>query len=153
MLAANVADVDKVIDEYHSDKSALIAILHEIQGKYGYLSREVLVHLAEKLAIPLTQIYGLATFFKAFSLKPRGKHAIHVCLGTACHVRGADRVLEEVERRLHLKAGETAEDLSVSLETVRCVGACAVGPIVVLDGKYYRGMTARKAVQVASEVS
>jgi NADH-quinone oxidoreductase subunit E len=148
-----VGDVDKIIDQYHCDRTALTAILHEIQGKYGYLSREVLAHLADRLEIPLTQIYGVATFFKAFSLEPRGQHIVHVCLGTACHVRGANRILEEIERRLNLKAGKTAEDLSVTLETVRCVGACALGPIVMLDGKYHGGVTARKAAELVSQFS
>ncbi len=128
--------VKTILDEHQHDRGMLVAILQDIQAEYNYLPKETLVEVSQGLDIPLTQVYSVASFFKAFSLKPRGRHLINVCLGTACHVRGAVRVLEEIERRLGIKAGETTKDLKYTLETVNCVGACALGPIVIVDGNY-----------------
>ena len=128
--------VEAILKNYQHDKGMLIPILQDIQAEYNYLPQETLRQASEGLGVPLTRIYSVATFFKAFSLKPRGRHLINVCLGTACHVRGAPRVLEAAERALGIKAGETTEDLKYTLETVNCVGACALGPIVIVDGKY-----------------
>jgi len=114
----------------------LVSILQDIQAEYSYLPKEALVVVSQGLALPLTQVYSVATFFKAFSLKPRGRHLINVCLGTACHVRGAVRILEEIERKLDINSGGTTQDRKYTLETVNCVGACALGPIVIVDGKY-----------------
>ena len=102
---------------------------------YNYLPKKGLTRVSEGLNVPLSQVYSVATFFKAFSLKPRGRHSIAVCLGTACHVRGAVRILEEIERELGINQGETTKDLRYTLETVNCVGACALGPIVIIDGE------------------
>jgi NADH-quinone oxidoreductase subunit E len=115
----------------------LIAALEEIQAKYGYLPEHVLRDLAIKTGRSLADIYGVATFYRAFSLKPRGKHLISACLGTACHVRGGPAIVEEIERKLETKAGETTPDKEFTLETVNCLGACALGPIVVIDGHYF----------------
>jgi len=128
--------VKSVLDRYQRDRGMLVAILQDIQAEYNYLPKETLVEVGQGLDIPLTQVYSVASFFKAFSLKPRGRHLINVCLGTACHVRGAVRILDEIERRLGIKAGETTKDLKYTLETVNCVGACALGPIVIIDGEY-----------------
>jgi NADH-quinone oxidoreductase subunit E len=128
--------VKSVLERYNHDQGMLVSILQDIQAEYNYLPKETLVEVSQGLDIPLTQVYSVASFFKAFSLKPRGRHLINVCLGTACHVRGAVRVLEEIERRLGIKAGETTKDLKYTLETVNCVGACALGPIVIIDGEY-----------------
>jgi NADH-quinone oxidoreductase subunit E len=128
--------VKSILDGHQRDRGMLVAILQDIQAEYNYLPKETLVEVSQGLDIPLTQVYSVASFFKAFSLKPRGRHLINVCLGTACHVRGAVRVLEEIERRLGIKAGETTKDLKYTLETVNCVGACALGPIVIIDGQY-----------------
>jgi NADH-quinone oxidoreductase subunit E len=128
--------VKSVLERYQRDQGMLVSILQDIQAEYNYLPKETLVEVSQGLDIPLTQVYSVASFFKTFSLKPRGRHLINVCLGTACHVRGAVRVLEEIERRLGIKAGETTKDLKYTLETVNCVGACALGPIVIIDGKY-----------------
>jgi NADH-quinone oxidoreductase subunit E len=108
------------------------------------LPKEGLTGVSEGLGIPLSQVYSVATFFKAFSLKPRGRHSIAVCLGTACHVRGAVRILEEVERELGINRGETTQDLKYTLETVNCVGACALGPIIIVDGEYSGQMKTNK---------
>lgn len=128
--------ISSILDGYERDPGMMVAILQDIQAEYNYLPKETLIQVSEGLDIPLTQVYSVATFFKAFSLKPRGRHIINVCLGTACHVRGASRVLDEIGRRLGIKAGETTEDFRFTMETVNCVGACALGPIVVIDGKY-----------------
>ena len=128
--------VEAILDNYQRDKGMLISILQDTQTEYNYLPKESLIHISKGLDIPLSQIYSVATFFKAFSLKPRGRHLINVCLGTACHVRGAVRILEQIERELGINRGETAEDLEYTLETVNCVGACALGPIVIVDGEY-----------------
>jgi NADH-quinone oxidoreductase subunit E len=128
--------VRSILDRYGHDRGLLVPVLQDTQAEFGYLVREALLEISEGLDIPLSQVYSVATFFRAFSLKPRGRHIINVCLGTACHVRGAVRVLETIEREAGIKPGDTSEDLRFSLETVNCVGACALGPIVIVDGKY-----------------
>ena len=133
-----------VKDFVRGHNGLLISILDDIQEHYGYLPEDVLRELSKELEIPLRDIYGVATFYKAFKLHPRGKHLITVCLGTTCHVRGGPRVLEEFERALNIKAGETTKDLQFTLETVNCLGACALGPVVVVDGKYYGKMNPAK---------
>ena len=114
----------------------LVSVLQDVQAEYNYLPREALEQVSYSLDIPVSQVYSVATFFKTFSLEPRGRHVISVCLGTACHVRGGVRVLERIELELGIKAGETTEDLRYTLETVNCVGACALGPIAIIDGEY-----------------
>lgn len=136
--------VKKVLDKYNHDKGMLVSILQDIQVELGYLPRETLILVSQSLGIALSQVYSVATFFKAFSLKPRGRHLINVCLGTACHVRGGVRILEEIERQLGIKPDETTEDLRFTLETVNCVGACALGPMVIIDGDYSGQMSADK---------
>jgi NADH:ubiquinone oxidoreductase subunit E len=126
-----------IIEKHEGHQGSLIAILEEIQAKDGYLSETSLRTVAEKTGRSLVDIYGVATFYKAFSLKPRGKHLISVCLGTACHVQGGPMIAEEFQRRLGIKAGETTPDREFTLETVNCLGACALGPVVVVDGHYF----------------
>ncbi len=116
---------------------SLIAMLEEIQAEDGYLSEEALRSVAERTGRSLVDVYGVATFYRSFSLKPRGRHLICACLGTACHVRGAPGIVEELERCLGVKAGETTSDGEFTLETVNCLGACALGPIIVVDGRYF----------------
>ena len=128
--------VESIVANYQRDKGMLVSILQDIQVEYNYLPKDALTELSQGLGVSLSQVYSVATFFKAFSLKPRGRHLINICLGTACHVRGAVRVLEKVEQELGINAGETTEDLKFTLETVNCVGACALGPIVIIDGEY-----------------
>ncbi|HSQ76902.1 MAG TPA: NAD(P)H-dependent oxidoreductase subunit E, partial [Bacteroidota bacterium] len=124
-----------VIEKYKTHRGGLIAILEEIQTKYGYLPEDVLRVVAEQTGQALVNIYGVATFYKAFRLAPRGKHLVSACLGTACHVRGGPSVAEEFEKQLGLNpGGGTTQDREITLETVRCLGACALGPIVVVDG-------------------
>jgi NADH-quinone oxidoreductase subunit E len=136
--------VESILDNYQRDKGMLVSILQDIQAEYNYLPKEALVELSQTLGAPLSQVYSVATFFKAFSLEPRGRHLINVCLGTACHVRGAVRVLEAIERELDIKASKTTKDLKFTLETVNCVGCCALGPVVIIDGEYYGQMKTDK---------
>jgi NADH:ubiquinone oxidoreductase subunit E len=129
--------VQSIIDKHDSAKKALIPILQDIQSEFNYLPQGALRLVSGTLGIPLIDIVGVATFYRAFSLTPRGKHLITVCLGTACHVRGGPKILEEFERRLGIKAGETTADQKFTLETVNCLGCCAIGPVVVVDGNYH----------------
>ena len=128
--------VGSILDKYECNQGMLVSILQDTQAALGYLAREALVEVSNVLEVPLSQVYSVATFFRAFSLQPRGRHLIDVCLGTACHVRGAVGILDSIERETGIKPGETSEDMRFSLETVNCVGACALGPIVIIDGKY-----------------
>ena len=127
-------------------------MLQDIQAKYGYLPEEELIETAKTLAVPLIDVYGIATFYKSFSLTPRGRHQVKVCLGTACHVRGATRIGKGVERKLAIKPGETSEDGEFSLETVMCLGCCAIGPVVVVDGRYYGKVTTAKLESILGTV-
>ncbi len=136
--------VGQILKKYDHDKGMLVSIFQDVQGEYNYLPREALLRVSESLNLPLTQVYSVATFFKAFNLKPRGRHIINVCLGTACHVRGGVRVLERIEQELGIKQGGTTKDMKYTLETVNCVGACALGPMVIVDGEYSGEMKADK---------
>jgi len=126
----------------------LLRILAEVQAKYGYLPEDKLMETAKTLDMPLIDVFGVATFYKSFSLTPRGRHQVKFCLGTACHVRGASRIGKEIERKLAIKLGETSEDGEFSLEIVMCLGCCAIGPVVVIDGKYYGQMTPAKVESI-----
>lgn len=129
--------VTELIERYEPQQSSIIAILQDIQEHYGYLPKEALVQISKELNIPLSRVLSLATFFNAFSLVPKGKNPIHVCMGTACHVRGAQLVLEKFERELGIKTGETTEDLQFSLDAVRCVGCCGLAPVVMVGEEVY----------------
>ena len=126
----------------------LVPVLQDVQAEYRYLPKEALQQVSHGLDVPVSQVYSVATFFKAFSLEPRGRHQINVCLGTACHVRGAVKVLEKLERELGISRGETTPDLKFSLETVNCVGACALGPMVIVDEDYHGEMNTDKVESV-----
>lgn len=136
--------VESLVHKYGAKKEALIPILQDIQSDLNWLPEEVLKAVAEKLQVPLMDVYGIASFYRTFSLKPRGKHIITVCVGTACHVRGGQRIVDEIGRRLEIAPGETTQDKNFTLETVNCLGCCALGPIVMIDGEYYGEMTTRK---------
>ncbi|NVM37414.1 MAG: NADH-quinone oxidoreductase subunit NuoE [Candidatus Lokiarchaeota archaeon] len=130
-------DIKGIVGKYHHDASQLISVLHDTQAKYNYLPKSALELISEEMKIPLPDIYQVATFYKAFSLKPRGKYHIRVCLGTACHVRGSQRILESVERDLGIKSGETSKDGLFSLESVNCLGCCALGPVMMVNKNYH----------------
>ncbi len=136
--------VTAIINKYNADRGQLISILQDIQAEFHYLPKEDLIQVSDTMGIPLSQVYSVATFFKAFSLTPRGKHLINLCLGTACHVRGASKVLEQIERSLKISRGETTGDYKFTLETVNCMGCCALGPVVNIDGEYFGQMSAGK---------
>ncbi|MGD9143968.1 MAG: NAD(P)H-dependent oxidoreductase subunit E [Anaerolineae bacterium] len=144
--------LDKILDRYGRDPANVISILQDIQAEANWLPEEDLRYVCTELEIPLSKMMALATFYKAFSLNPRGKHIVSVCLGTACHVRGAERIAGAVERELGIKGGETDADLQWTLETVGCLGACALGPIVVVDGEYHGQMTSVKATRLLQRV-
>ncbi len=130
-----------ILKKYGRDKSQLVSILQDIQSEYNYLPREALEKLSRKMDIPQSQIYSMATFFRAFSLKKRGKHIVNVCLGTACHVRGAELIVESLERQMGVARGQTTQDLNFTLESVNCMGCCATGPVVKIGEEYFGHMT------------
>ena len=130
----------------------LISILEEIQARYHYLPREAMILVSDRLGVPLSQVYSVATFYNAFSLERHGRHTICVCQGTACHVRGAARIRTHLENRLGVQAGHSTPDWNYHLETVNCLGACALGPIVVADDHYHGQMTVRKADQMLADI-
>jgi len=140
--------VDKIVESYSCEESALIMILQEIENLYGYLPAWALRHVSEKLNVPMIQVYGVASFYDAFHLTPRGKHLIRVCLGTACYLRGSARVLEALQRELSIKEGETTPDLEFSLQSVRCLGACALAPVMIVGERYFDKMTPTKVRSV-----
>ena len=129
--------MQKIINEFQENQKELIHVLHRIQAEFGYIPPEAITEGARHLNISESEIYGVLTFYKAFSLKPRGKHVVTICMGTACHVRGAPRILDEFSRQLDIEPGETSGDNQFTLETVNCVGACALGPIAIVDGEYH----------------
>jgi NADH-quinone oxidoreductase subunit E len=140
--------VNSILAKYEQDAAMLVGILQDIQTEINYLPKECLVMVSEGLNIPLSRVFSVATFFKAFSLKPRGRHSLHVCMGTACHVRGAEKVLDKLQTELCICAGETSADMKFTLETVNCVGACALGPVVVVDGEYAGQVTTDKVKSI-----
>jgi NADH-quinone oxidoreductase subunit E len=144
--------LDSILDRHNRDAANVIAILQDMQAEANWLPEEELRYLCTALDIPLSKMMALATFYKAFSLEPRGQHIVSVCLGTACHVRGGERILGAVERELSIQGGETDADLQWTLETVGCLGACALGPILVVDGEYHGQMTSAKATRLLQRV-
>ena len=140
--------VTRVLQKHQYDKALLVDILQDTQAEIGYLPKEALEEVSRGLEVPQSRVYSVATFFKAFSLKPRGRHLINVCMGTACHVRGAVKVLEKVEQELGIKTGETTGDLKFTLETVNCVGSCALGPMVIIGEDYHGEMSPEGVVAV-----
>ena len=137
--------IDQIIDKHQGKADSLIQILLEIQSENRWLPKEALEKISKKLQVPLSRTQHIATFYKAFSLVPKGRHEIHICMGTACHVRGAPRVLDTVQDLIGIKPGETDLDLKFSLETVNCLGCCALGPVMEVDGKYHGKMVPAKA--------
>jgi len=149
-MAQEVAERETVTAEYGGDKSKLIQVLLEIQQRKHWLSEDDLRSVSEELDVPLTQVYHIATFYKAFSLVPRGRHSISVCLGTACQVRNAPRLLDRVVEIFKVKPGETSADMRFSLDTVNCLGCCALGPVMLMDGVYYSKPTNEELERLAA---
>ncbi len=143
--------VEDIIQRHGNGPGGLLAMLQAVQAKYAYLPEDALRLISARTGRPLRDVYGVATFYRAFSLKPRGKHLCSVCVGTACHVRGAPDVLTAFKETLKVEPGETTADRQVTLETVNCLGACALGPIVVVDGHYHRSVRPADAKPILDE--
>lgn len=140
--------VDDILENYPQVTGSLISILHEVQSHYNYLPEDVLRHLAKKTGVPVTRLYSIATFYHFFSLTPKGKHQVRVCLGTACHVKGGQRILDEMKRKLGVDEGETTPDMKYTLDAVRCIGACSLAPVMVVDNDTHSNVTSKKALDI-----
>lgn len=151
-MRISIDEINEIINREALSDGSLITALEEIQERYRYLPPEALILASERLDVPLSQAYAVATFYNAFSLKPQGKHLLQVCMGTACHVRGSPQVLDRVETKLGIKPGETTRDRMFTLETVNCVGACALGPILITDGEYSGQMSPQKVDRLLKTV-
>lgn len=141
-------ELDNFIGSLPTTHGALIKVLHHAQGIFGYLPKEVQLHIAKKLNLPPSKVYGVVSFYSYFTTEPRGEYKISVCLGTVCFVKGADKILSEFEKELGIKAGETSKDLKFTLEGLRCVGACGLAPVVVINGKVYGQVTPGKVSEI-----
>ena len=146
--AMDLKHIDNIIDKHKAEASSLIQVLLEIQSENHWLPRQALERVSQRLEVPYTRIQHIATFYKAFSLVPKGKHEINICMGTACHVRGAPRILDSIQDLTGIKPGETDLDLKFSLETVNCLGCCALGPVVEIDGKTHGNLAPGKTADV-----
>jgi len=143
-------DIDIILEAHGHRHSAVIGIMQDVQARRGYLSEKALRHISSRLELPLSRIFDIATFYKGFSLHPRGRHIIRVCTGTACHLGGTEQNMGQIERSLNLRDGGTSEDMKFSLETVNCLGTCALAPVVVVDEEYYDGVTPGKLGEILS---
>ena len=144
--------LEKILKNRRSQPQQLVEVLQDVQEAFGYVPQEAMTVVARELGVPLIEVSRVAHFYKAFSLKPRGKHVVTVCMGTACHVRGAPRMLDQVKGELGIEPGETTADRMFTLERVNCLGACALGPVVVLDGQYHPKMTPNKLRELLASV-
>lgn len=144
-------DIDKILNEFDQKQKELIHILHRIQVLYGYIPPQTISQISKHLKISESEIYGVLSFYKAFTLVPRGKHLITVCTGTACHVRGAPMIVDELKRKLNIEIEGTTKDNMFTLETVNCLGACALGPIAVIDGEYHGQMKTSEIEKLISK--
>ncbi|MGD2142986.1 MAG: NAD(P)H-dependent oxidoreductase subunit E [Anaerolineae bacterium] len=151
-LGVDATVIESILDRHDRAPSAIIAIMQDVQDEVNYLPEGSLRYVANQLGIPASKMFSLATFYRAFSLEPRGKHVINVCTGTACHVRGAVKIVDALEREIGIQAGETDGQLEFTLETVNCLGACALGPVVVVDNEYHGQMTGAKAVRMVKKL-
>jgi len=142
----------KIVEEYKHDKSNLIQVLNGVQEYYGYIPKDVMIYISEEMNIPVAEIYGVVTFYSRFSLKPKGKYNICVCQGTACFVKGAERILDKVKQELGIEVGETTEDGKFSLEPTRCLGACGLAPVFTINGEVYGNATVEKVKKVLDEL-
>jgi len=146
-----VETIDHIVAKHNAQQNALIAMLQDVQKEYTYLPKDALTYLSSTLRVPLSRTYSLATFYRAFSLKPKGKHPIAVCMGTACHVRAAVKILEKFERRLDIKTGDTTPDLHFGLEEVRCLGCCGLAPVVTVGEDLYGKVTLPKVDRIIKQ--
>lgn len=140
----NEARLTEILGKYEADQSTIISVLQDIQAEFGYLPKDAMLTVSKEMNIPLSRVLSLATFFNAFSMKPKGRHPISVCVGTACHVRGARLILEKLERELSIASGENTEDGNFSLDEVRCVGCCGLAPVIMVDDEFHGKLTQTK---------
>ena len=147
----NKVEVDKILEKYEREAGGLIPILQEVQGTYGYLPEEILTYVSERSKVPLSKIYGIVTFYAQFSLVPRGRNTIKICLGTACHVKGAKRVLAKLEEALGIKVGGTSSDSKFTLEIVRCLGTCFLAPVMMINRDYFGKLTPDKVGKILEQ--
>ena len=145
--------IDEIMERYPEKPEFLIFLLQDIQSDYGYVSPESMQLVSDHTGVPLTQVYSVATFYQSFRLEPKGEHEIKVCLGTACHLEGGQRIVEELERNLNVSAGGTTDDMMYTLDTVNCVGACALAPVIVVDEQYKANMTAGKIKKILKKIA
>ena len=148
----DLALLDPIFDEYKEQKGAVIPILQRAQSLYGYLPKEVLSRISRQTGIPLSQLYGVVTFYAQFNLEPRGRHIIHICDGTACHVRGAPKIVEEIESTFNLQRGCSDPDYNYTLEIVYCLGSCGLAPIAVVDDQVYGKTTPGRLVEIIQQL-
>jgi len=144
----NQARVDKIIDRYSTKQGILIQLLLDIQNELNWIPGDAIIRISERLQVPVSQIYRIASFYKVMNLAPRGRHLIQVCLGTACHVRGGPKILDKVEECLQIKTGETTSDMKFTLRRVNCLGCCALGPVLMVDNDYHGKITTAKVKEV-----
>ncbi|MGB2855695.1 MAG: NADH-quinone oxidoreductase subunit NuoE [Dehalococcoidia bacterium] len=144
----NLERIDEIIDRYVGEEGALVQLLLDIQSELNWLPKEAIEQISKRFQVPVSQVYRIASFYKAMSLAPRGKHMVNVCLGTACHVRGGPRIMDKAEDSLEIRAGETTKDMKFTLERVNCLGCCALGPVIVVDDEYYGKLTPAKVEEV-----
>lgn len=149
----NLSQVDLIVDKYQEKRTALISILHDVQDRYKYLPDEALKMVASRLRMDINEIYGVATFYKSFTLTPQGKHSITLCLGTACHVRGGPKILRELKGLLYIEPGQTTADKQFSLNVVNCLGVCAIGPVMMVDRKFYGEMNPIRARKIIEKLN
>jgi len=142
------AKVDEIIGRYPAQPGVLIQLLLDVQSEFNWIPKEAILSISARLQIPISQVYRVASFYKAMSLTPRGKHVVSVCLGTACHVRGGPRIMDKVEESLGIKAGKTTQDMKFTLERVNCLGCCAMGPVIVVDKDYHGKVAPAKVKEV-----
>lgn len=148
MVEIDLKRVDEIIERYKGEEGVLIQLLLDIQNEFNWIPRAVIARISERMRIPKSQIYRIASFYKAMSLNPVGRHILQVCLGTACQVRGAPKILDRVEENLGIKEGATTSDMRFSLRRVNCLGCCAMGPVVVVDGDYHGKITAAQVEEI-----
>ncbi|UCF04722.1 MAG: NAD(P)H-dependent oxidoreductase subunit E [bacterium] len=147
----NTKNIDRIIDKHQGTADSLIQVLLGIQSEYQWLPKAALERVGERLQVPMSRIQHIATFYKAFSLVPKGRHQVHICMGTACHVRGAPRILDMMRDLTGISPGETDQELKFSLETVNCIGCCALGPVVEIDGKVHGKISTAETADILEQ--
>ncbi len=144
--------IDEILEHYPEKSEFLIFLLQDIQSEYGYISKDSMQLVSDYTGVPITQAYSVATFYQSFRLEPKGEHELRVCLGTACHLKGGQRIVEELERKLNINSEETTKDMMYTLNTVNCVGACALAPVLLVDEKYETNITAGKIKKILKKI-